>query len=208
MDNHLLIQELTPLPSIHIRQRRELVELLGFETRNKYEINDQDGRLLGFAAEQSKGVLGFLLRQFLGHWRRFEIHVFDRQKQLAWIGTHPFRWFFQRLEIKDNEGQSIGAIQQRWAILHKRFDVEDAGGRVIMEVKSPLWRIWTFPFIRRGETVAVIEKKWGGILKEVFTDGDTFRIQFQSTDLSAHERALIVTAGLFIDLQYFEQKAD
>src|SRR5688572_26205255 len=46
---------------LYVRQSHELAELLGFETRNKYGIYTSDQRQVGFVAEQSKGILGFLL---------------------------------------------------------------------------------------------------------------------------------------------------
>jgi len=192
---------------IIIRQRKELVELLGFETRNKYEILSSTGQSLGFAAEQQKGILGFLFRQFLGHWRSFTIHVFDSQKQVVCLATQPFRFFFQRLEIKEASGRPVGALQQRFGILSKKFDVQDARGNVVIEVKSPIWRIWTFPFRKGDLEVATVAKKWSGGLTEIFTDADNFHIDFHLPSLTAQERLLIVMSGLFIDLRYFEQKA-
>jgi hypothetical protein len=58
-----------------------------------------------------------------------------------------------------------------------------------------------------GPEVALISKKWGGFLKEAFLDADTFRLDYKSSTLSEQQRTLILAAGLFIDLQYFEQKA-
>lgn len=191
-----------------IRQRKELAELFGFETRNKYEILNSYGTPLGFAAEQQKGLLGFLFRQLLGHWRSFTIHIFNTDKQVVFTATQPFRFFFQRLEISDASGRPIGALQQRFALLSKKFDVEDVRGNAIIEVRSPLWRIWTFPF-RKGESqVATVAKKWSGGITEIFTDADNFHIEFHSPALTEQERILILLSGLFIDLQYFEAKAD
>ena len=65
-----------------VKQKRELAELFGFETRNKYEITNTDGNLLGYCAEQQKGLLGFLFRQFLGHWRSFELHFYDADRKV------------------------------------------------------------------------------------------------------------------------------
>ena len=67
-------------------------------------------------AEQGKGGLAFLARSFLGHFRRFEIHFFDTARALVLCAVHPFRWFFQRLEVSFADGRPIGAIQQRFAI--------------------------------------------------------------------------------------------
>ena len=192
-----------------VRQRRELAELFGFETRNKYEIASESGGVVAFAAEQQKGIAGVLFRQFLGHWRTFDILFFAPDRQAFLTAHHPFRWFFSRLEILDAGGRLLGAIQRRFSILTKRFDVEDANGRVIMQVASPFWRIWTFPFMSpgSGREVARVTKKWAGLLSEVFTDKDNFAVEFLDAELGESERALVLAAALYIDLQYFERKA-
>jgi len=123
------------------------------------------------------------------------------------LARHPFRWFFQRLEVYDQAGTFVGAIQRRFSILTKRFDVEDANGQVIMQVSSPFWRMWTFPFTARGVEVASVRKKWSGLLAEAFTDKDNFAIDFGDGTLGDAERRLVLAAAIFIDLQYFERKA-
>lgn len=203
MNNSLMIEN-----AVRIRQRHELIELIGFETRNKYEILSSSGEVLGFAAEQQKGLLGMLMRQFLGHWRRFDLHIFDRNRQPLYVAKHPWRIFFQRLELFSADGRLVGAVQRRWALFHKHFDIEDERGQVLMQVRSPFWRIWTFRFERHGREVAKLEKRWGGLIKEVFTDTDTFQISWTDPALTLPQRALIVAAGLYIDLLYFERKAE
>jgi uncharacterized protein YxjI len=190
-----------------VTQRKELGELLGFETRNKYEIRTLEGAELGFAAEQQKGVLGFLARQFLGHWRPFEILIFDALRQPVLTAHHPFRWFFQRLEVTDAAGRLLGAVQRRFSWLSKRFDVEDAQGNVLLAVKSPLWRPWTFTFERREELVATIHKRWSGGLKELFLDADNFVVELAPGPVYPVERRLLVAAAVFVDLMFFEKKA-
>lgn len=201
---------LQSLRSLHIRQRKELAELFGWETRNKYEIVSDDGRPLAFAAEQQKGFLGLLFRQLFGHWRRFDIHFFGADRQPFMVARHPFRWIFQRLEVFDATGKFLGALQQRFGYgVFKRFDLENARGETVLEVSSPFWRIWTFEFESvSGAVRAIIRKKWSGMLTEVFTDADNFRIEFTDPSLAPEERQLLLAAGLFIDLQYFERKAN
>lgn len=203
-----LLETLAGGEPLMVRQRRELAELFGFETRNKYAIARADGREVGFAAEQQKGFLGALLRQLLGHWRTFEIHIFDSSRQPVLRALHPFRFLFQRLEVYDSRGRLIGSLQQRFAIFSKRFDVLDTQDRVLMTVRSPFWRIWTFPFEKGGRRVASVEKKWSGLLAEAFTDKDSFRVTLSDPSLTPDERQLILAASLFVDLQYFEEKAE
>jgi uncharacterized protein YxjI len=199
--------QLMKFDQVFFRQRRELGELFGFETRNKYEILGPDREPIGFAAERRKGILDFLFRQQLGHWRSFEIQVFSADRTPAFTVRHPFRFFFQRLEVSGPAGEKIGAIQQRFAILSKRFDVEDAGGRPLFSVRSPIWRLWSFPFETNGRERAVVAKRWSGMLSELFTDRDNFAIHFADRNLNENERRLVIAAALFIDLLYFERKA-
>src|SRR5436189_6422830 len=121
-----------------IVQKRELAELFGIETRNKYAI-EVNGAPLAFAAEQGGGGVAFLARMFFGHWRTFEIHFFDNARLLVLRVVHPFRLFFQRLEVSMADGRALGAIQQRFAVFSKRFDVSDPSGRLLLRVSSPIW---------------------------------------------------------------------
>ena len=74
-------------------------------------------------------------------------------------------------------------------------------------VSSPFWRIWTFPVKRNGKKVAVIRKTWSGSVKEIFTDSDNFEIEFFDPSLSWQAKNLLLAAGVYVDLIYFEKKA-
>lgn len=199
---------LTQHRQLLVKQRHELAEWFGFETRNKYEIFTSTGQTVAFAAEQGKGILGLMLRQLLGHWRSFELHFFTPERQEFMRAVHPFRWYFEELVVHDRQGRSLGRIVKRFSILSKRFAVYDAHDQVIMEVSSPIWKIWTFPFVKQGRTVAVVKKKWAGLLREAFTDKDTFSIEMEDGSLNEDVRRLLLAAALYIDLMYFEKKAN
>ena len=203
----VLAEDVLKHDRIKLQQIRELAEWIGFETRNKYQLTDKNGEPIAYAAEQQKGFLGFLLRQFLGHWRSFEIHLFNLKREKALTLKHPFRWFFQRLEVCDDSGRTIGALQQRFAIFTKSFDVEDTRGKVRFQVRSPIWRVWTFTFTKHGRDVAEVQKRWSGLFSEMFTDRDNFVLSLHGDHLDSEDRLLILAAALFVDLQYFERKA-
>ncbi len=198
---------LTGYDRLIIKQIHEVAEFFGFESRNKYQIMGESGEPVAYAMEERKGIWDFLIRNFLGHWRTFKILFFDASRTPFMTAIHPFRFFFQRLEIYNNSGQLIGAVQQRFSILTKRFDVINKDGLVIHEVSPPFWKLWTFPFVSHGKQVAVVAKKWSGIFSEAFTDRDTFMVEFSDRSLSQEERSLVLASAMFIDLQYFERKA-
>lgn len=190
-----------------VRQRHELAEWFGFETRNKYEVISSSGQSLAFAAEQGRGIFGLMMRQMLGHWRRFELHFFTPDRQEFMRAVHPFRWYFEELVVTDHQGHSLGRVVKRFALLSKKFVVRDASDQVLMTVSSPIWKIWTFPFERNGRDVAVVRKKWSGLLAEAFTDKDTFSVEIQDPSLNEDTRRLLLAAALYIDLMFFEKKA-
>ncbi|MCC2677869.1 MAG: hypothetical protein K0R29_445 [Pseudobdellovibrio sp.] len=199
--------DLTATWQVIVQQRKELAELFGFETRNKYEIFDDKRQLIGFCAEQQKGFLGILLRQFLGHWRTFDVHFFDHNKNLVMIAKHPFRFFFQEFHIYDGKGVALGWADQRFGIFTKKFDVMNAQGDLILRMRSGLFKIWTFPLKNpEGVEKAIIRKRWGGILKEAFMDADNFSIEYEDATLNQEQRLLILALSVFTDLQYFEKK--
>jgi len=198
---------LQPHSKVFVKQLHEIGEWLGFETRNKYSIQDQNQIVIGYAAEQQKGLLGFLFRQWLGHWRRFDIHFFNTQRELIMIAHHPFRFIFTRVELRDDQHRSLGAIQKRFAFFSKRFHVEDEAGQILLTVSSPIWKFWTFTFQRQDQKAAEVKKRWSGLLSEAFTDKDNFLVDFIDSQLSERDKKLILASAVYIDLEYFEKKA-
>lgn len=190
-----------------VKQKKEMAELFGFESRNKYVIETEQGQFVAYAVEDGEGLGATLGRQLLGHWRTFVLKFLGQQGELLLEAYHPFRFYFQRIELKGADGRYVGALEKRFSILNKKFEITDSSGRVLLTMTSPFWKIWTFPFLRDGQQVAIINKKWGGVIKETFLDADNFRVVFESPSLSIDEKLLIMAAGVFVDLLYFEKKA-
>lgn len=55
------------------------------------------------------------------------------------------------------------SIQRRFSVLHRLFILEDAHGRELLALKSPLFHIWTFKLVRGDREVGRIAKRWGGV---------------------------------------------
>lgn len=190
-----------------ISQKKEWAELFGFESRNAYAVLVNGDDLVATVREEGSGFLSVLARQFFGHWRRFELIMSDKDGRIIARILHPFRWLFQRLEITTADGRVIGTVQQRFGLLRRRFDLHLPTQPHVWEMASPIWRVWTFPIRRQEQTVAIIEKKWSGLLKEAFMDADNFRLLISDPTLTPDEKTTVIAASVFVDLQYFEKKA-
>lgn len=207
MPSRSLVPSLSAYPELIVSQKVELAELVvDLESRNKYAIYAASGAPVAYAAEQGSGFLATVMRAFLRHWRSYEIHLFTADRRLVARAVHPFRFFAfnERLDVVDAQGAPLGAIQRRFALLSKKFDVIGADGSVL-SVSSALWKPWSFELVANGQRQAIIEKKWSGMLKEMFTDADTFRLGFDNPGLSDSMRWLLIAAAVFVDLQFFEE---
>lgn len=203
-NSNLIFQEdLQSVQFLHVQQVYEGFELLGFEGRNKYQILDEQKNLVAYAAEENTGFGGMLSRQFFGHWRTFNINIFNHKRESILVAHFPFRWFFKSLYLDDAEGRPLGHLQQRFALFHKKFDLHDVRGRVVARIRSPLFKIWTFEIKHGFKNLGRIEKKWKGILSEMFTDTDQYIIRF-GKDADLEMKQLMLATCLMIDIVYFE----
>lgn len=191
---------------LFIRQRKEWTEIaIGWETRNQYEVLGSEQESLGAIAERAGGMVDMLKRGLLRSHRGFEIRVVDRENQPLLDLSRSFFFLFSDLTVMGAEGEKLGSVHRRFGLLYKRYDLRDSTGSTFARVRSPLWRLWTFPVVSaRGSGNAVITKRWGGALREVFADADTFLIDFEQGSWSAQERAVIFAAAISIDFDFFE----
>jgi hypothetical protein len=197
-------------PVIIVQQIKEMLEIIiDWETANKYEIKSEQGDFLGFAAERTLGIFHRIIRNILRSHRPMTIDVWDNQKKHIYIGKRPFYFFFSDLEISDNNNRYIGEIKTRFGLLKRKYDLIDAQNNVFAQVESYRWRLWTFQILgRMGNKVGVISKKWGGLLKEAFTDADRFAIDLSRKNWTQDQKAILLFATLCIDLDFFEDNSN
>ncbi|MCB9763004.1 MAG: scramblase [Alphaproteobacteria bacterium] len=186
-----------------VRQAREWAEILiGFESRNKYDLCDDDGRVVGHAAEEGNALTAVLMRNLLGRRRPASFHIYDADRAEVAVAKKPFTFYFHRVTVTEG-GQAIGEVRRRFSLLNRTFDVVGPGGRTLATIKSRLFRIWTFKVLVGGREVGRISKRWGGALKEIFTDADTFGVEFG--DSGPELRKLLLAATFLIDFTCFEE---
>ncbi len=190
-----------PYNKIFIKQKVEAIEIFtNFETKNRYRIIDESGNDLFFAFEESN----FISRQFLKVMRPLKLHIIDNTKNPQLTIERPFAFFLAKHTVKSPSGQTLGYIKQKFAFFKAIFDIYDAGGQLIFQCISKFPHYWTFNILQNEQQVAVVTKKWSGFGKEIFTDADTFMVDFGS--ISDNNRKLLILATAFaIDLRVFER---
>ena len=176
-------------------------ECIGFKMRNLYAVTTGTGDMLA-SAVQELPVSG---------WRDEEpdITMHDSDRNPALGLSHSFRWWFKRLEVWTTEGHLLGTLQQRFSLLTKRFDVEDAKGRVRMTASGlHQFSLSTnvFSFMKGDRQIATFTGRAQGLLRSIFSEEVQHRVEYQDGRLTVEERQLILVAALFIDRQYFDNR--
>ena len=193
--------DLTDHSELMIKQQVEHLEAFtGFETANRYRVMTPQGDTLLYAHEESGWLSRFILR---GH-RPLTLHVMDGDSKPLLSASRGFFWFFSHLHVSDGTGRGLGSLRRRFAILKRRFTLEDAGGRPAGEVAGPIFKPNTFMVYRQGSEVARVTKQWSGLLKEAFTDADTFRLELRNREMDRDYSLLMLATALAIDLDFFE----
>ena len=188
-----------------VKQQKEWGEILtGFETKNKYIISDVSGHQLYLAAEEAGSVL---LRWFLKALRPFTMVVLTESGQEILRITRPFRFYFHRVDVVDSQGQTIGVIEKRFSVLRRIYSVLDSSGKEVFQLYGPILHPWTFEIRNDGIEVGKITKKWSGLLKEGFTDADSFGVMFPA-EWDIRLKALFLGAVFLIDFVHFENKSN
>jgi hypothetical protein len=165
------------------------------------------GELLGYAMEEGQGLLRWLGRQMLGRCRRATIHLVDPAgAEFARI-EKPFRWYFQEATLHEGD-RAIGRVARRFGIFRDHATVGDVSGRDLLRIERGFLDHFrfrgTFRVTLNGLEVALIRKEWRGVLGEMFTDADTFGIEFTEPALDVEVRKLLVAAVFLIDFTFFE----
>jgi hypothetical protein len=193
---------------LSVRQRKRWLEILtSLDARNTYVVYDETGNPILNVEEQGSGFGSFMKRVFLQRLRPFTSHVEDLStNRLLLTVRRPFRFFFHRIDVYDAGGQHVGALQRKWTWLRRKYIVEGPNGEEIATLFGPILKPWTFKVLVPGsETeVGLIQKKWSGLLKEMFTEADNFWVSYDNVS-DAGLRSLLFAATILIDIVHFER---
>ena len=196
--------ELSGYQELVVRQSREMLEVFtGFETANRYRVLTPEGQDVMYAYEDS----GMMSRQFLGNNRPLSLHVLDSNREPILNANRGFFFFFSHLNVQDGNGAPIGSLKRKFGALKRKFVVLDTGEQQIAGLNGSIFRPHTFTLNNaRGEEMGRIVKEWGGIMREGFTDADSFRIHFSDMERGEQTRLLLLASAFAIDLDFFEAK--
>ena len=195
--------DLTRHQELVVRQIVERLEAFtGIETENRYGVLTPEGEELLYAYEES----GFLARFLLKSHRPLTINVVDNNHQHVLAARRGFFWINSHLYMHDSSDQIIGSLHRQFKVIGRRFILLDGSGNQIAEIRGQgIFRPNTFRiYDMQDQEIARITKQWGGVMREMFTDADTFLVEYYNQGLDQTMRTLILASAFSIDLDFFE----
>jgi uncharacterized protein YxjI len=200
----LALERLAESDALFIKQQVERLEaFIGWETPNQYGISDGMNNTLFYAAEKSDSFAELLSRMFLKAARPFTIHVVTPSGEPVLRLERPFRFYFHEVNVLGPRGELLGTVEKQFSVVNRLYKVSEKNSGQSFDLYGPMWRPWTFKIRRGGQQCGVITKKWGGALKEMFTDADSFGIEFPK-DVDARCKAVLLGAVFLVDFVHFE----
>ena len=197
------------LMMVEVDQQYHLTEaILGFERKNAYKLSlfPADTRIGNWQIdEQNLSVFSILGRNLLGLFYAFTMIMRDGTGNVVLRLCRKPCLYFHELEVYDESDVQFGLVKRRFSFFHRVVSVNNARGRRQLRIVGPVWSPWTFNVYDGKNKVAVMSKKWTGLLKEAYTDADKFKIEF-TAPLSGSKKRLSIGALMLIDSLYFEGK--
>ncbi|XP_072474334.1 phospholipid scramblase 2-like isoform X2 [Notamacropus eugenii] len=212
------LEYLTQIDQLLIHQQVELLEVFtGFETNNKYIINNSLGQRVYFAAEENDCCT----RNCCGSLRPFILKILDNTGREVITCERPLRCVsccypccLQKLEIQSPPGVPVGYVIQNWHPFLPKFTVLDEHQQEVLKIDGPCMACrccsdvdFDIKSLNEETVVGKITKQWTGIIREAFTDADHFAIQFP-LDLDVKMKAVMLGACFLIDFMFFEENGN
>jgi hypothetical protein len=159
-----------------------------FSREHRYKVHNRSGQLLFIATEETTGCL---FKQV----RPFEIHVTDAKGEEVILVTKDCSCGVihcaNEVKVYSPPDNLIGTVSEGCGFIHPSYHLIDATSPEVpmFEISGPVCTCSCFcddvdfPVFQKGgkgidAKVGFISKKWGGILREVFTTSDAFGVTF------------------------------
>ena len=180
-----------------------------FKLTDHYDIFDpESGEQIGFAQEKIGGFAKALRFIFSKYKTMFpttvEIKENDESDPVITI-KRRFAVLRSQVDVIDQHEKCVGSFKSKLFTLSGGFTVHNPEGEQIADVKGT-WKGWDFQLLdMNGNELGRVNKKWAGMMKEMFTSADTYVISLnESVGSNPGLAALLLAAGLAIDIVFNE----
>lgn len=172
---------------------------------NVFEFFDEQGVKLGEAKEEK---IGFWRKLFkltnLKTLLPFDITIYGAQGEKLLSISRPFSIWLSEVVVSGSQGEKLGYYKQRFRIFKPKFELRDNTNQIVGSIVGD-FVAWNFTIKSKdGQELGIINKKFAGIAKEMFTTADNYMVSFNDMIMTSEHKKLLVGLAVIIDMVFKE----
>jgi len=171
-----------------------------FKFGNTYNVFNKDAEQVGVINQKVTGWHKFL-RMFLNKALfPFLLEVRDMDNDLQVSISRGWTFWMSKITITDSNNAVLGTIKQKFKFFKPTFIIDDANGKNIAKITGD-WKAWDFKIVDGNQNaIGTINKKWGGVMKEMFTRADKYYVAIEPGYAEDKSKIAIVACAITIDM--------
>lgn len=182
----------------------EKVNFLQFE--NSYKVYDDKGEELGSVRQKLSGWQKVLRLAINKAMMPFLLEIKDMEGNLLASVSRGWTFFMSKIAILDDKGVEIGTIRQKFKFFKPTFKIFSTSEELIAVISGD-WKAWNFEIKDAAENqIGIINKKWAGAAKEIFTSADKYNVTINPTYTEESSKIAVIATAITIDMVLKESK--
>lgn len=177
-----------------------------FKFENQYKIFNDEGHQLGRVQQRMTLGQKFLRMIISPAALPFKIEIYDEKDAMILKVSRGWTFWMSKITIEDAQGMVLGYVKQKFKLFTPKFKVLDSQNMLLAELKGD-WKAWDFQLKNsQGQTLATINKKWNGAMKEIFTTADKYKVSIDGTLVNDTLKKIVLSSAITIDMVLKERK--
>lgn len=172
---------------------------------NQYQIFDTENNKIGFIKEKSSFLRNILMFFIPKNLLPLELQIFDENENLMATINKGYTFYMAKFSIKNSRDEEIATISQKFSFLTPSFIISDVDNHQIATIQGNLIaRDFHIIDSASGEEIGTVLKKWGGLVKEMFTNTDKYAINISESLSNKSYRVALIASVIAIDMIFRE----
>jgi uncharacterized protein YxjI len=171
-----------------------------FKFGNTYNVYNKEAEQVGVINQKVTGwhkVLRLILNKAMFPFL-LEVRNMDNDLQVSI--RRGWTFWMSKITITDANDELIGTIKQKFKFFKPTFTINDASEKNIATITGD-WKAWDFKISDSNQNaIGTINKKWGGVMKEVFTRADKYYVAIAPEYAEDTNKIVIVACAITIDM--------
>lgn len=171
-----------------------------FKFGNTYKVYNNEAEQVGTIQQRVSGWHKFL-RLFINKAMfPFSLEVYNIDDDLQVSIRRGWTFWMSKIVILDAKDEPIGIIKQKFKLFKPTFQIQNAAGEEIAKITGD-WKAWDFKIENpQQQAIGTINKKWGGMVKELFTRADKYYVSIVPEYAEDTNKIAIVSCAITIDM--------